>query len=83
MEDSQTQLVHSFPKGQDEEIQMSIRKYKGRLYIDLRVWFMSKSAQSMRPTKKGVFIPFDQLPQLRKGVDELAQNADRFSESGE
>ena len=78
MESQETHPIYSFPKNQDEEVRLEVRKYKGKYYIDLRVWFKGESSEVYRPTKKGVIFGLDQYSELRKGVDRLAKAADRF-----
>ena len=83
MEDEQTHLIYSFPKGADECVQLSVRQYKGNHYIDLRVWFQNGADSALKPTKKGVFLPIDHLTELKKGVDLLCKNAPKFKVPGE
>ncbi|MBI3313873.1 MAG: transcriptional coactivator p15/PC4 family protein [Candidatus Omnitrophica bacterium] len=73
MENEETHLIHSFPKGADECVQMSITQYKGNHYIDLRVWFQNGADNSLKPTKRGVFLTLDDFPELKKGVDMMAE----------
>ncbi len=65
------QIIYAFPRGRGEEIQISLRTYKGKQYIDLRVWFQSKNAMELRPTRKGISFFPDQLPEFRKGFERL------------
>lgn len=78
MEDEQTQLIHSFSKGADECVQISLRQYKGNQYIDLRIWFQNGPEGALKPTKKGVFLTLDYLPELKKGVDLLCKTAQKL-----
>ena len=83
MENEQTQVLYAFPRAKGEEIQISLRKFKGKFYIDLRLWFQAKEDSTLHPTKKGVFFSLERLPELRKGIDRLSKAAEklRFSES--
>ena len=76
-------LIYTFPRGPGEEIQAAIRKYKGRYFIDLRLWYMSKTENMLLPTKKGVAVSMDQLPELRKAVDRLSKASERFKPAEE
>lgn len=78
MQDQETYPIHSFSKNQDEEIRLSVRKYKGRHFIDLRLWFQHQKGSEYRPTKKGVFFSLDQLPEFKRGVDRLLKAAEKF-----
>ena len=79
-EQAETIPVHSFPNSNGEEIQIAIRKYQGKYYIDLRHWFQSREGEagSLRPTKRGVFLPVERLPELKEGVDLLMQACDKI-----
>ena len=78
MEDQEIQLVHAFPRGKGEEVQVSIRKYKGKHYADLRIWFQGKNESTFYPTKKGISIFLEQIPELRKGMDRLSKAAEKY-----
>ena len=71
-------LIYTFPRGPGEEIQAAIRKYKNRYFVDVRLWYMSKTENMLLPTKKGVAIAVEQLPELRKAVDRLSKAVDRL-----
>lgn len=78
MQTQETYPIHTFNKNLDEEIRISIRKYKGRCFIDLRLWFESKKDKEYHPTKKGVFFPLEQLPEFKKGIDRLLKSVEKF-----
>lgn len=78
MESQETHPIYAFPKNQDEEVRIEVRKYKGKYYIDLRIWFKSEKGDVYRPTKKGVIFSFDQYAELRKGVERLTKAAEKF-----
>ncbi len=70
--------IYSFPKSEGEEIQMTIKKYKDRFYIDLRVWYQNDKSPEFKPTQRGVCFTVDRLPDLQKGVDRLARAASKL-----
>ena len=63
-------LVHSFPRGENDAIHFVLRKYKQRYYIDLRIWYRKDSPQ-LWPTRKGIVLPVEKLPELKRGLEEL------------
>lgn len=71
-------LIYSFPRGKGEEIQASIRKYKGKYFIDLRLWFQSHNEHTLLPTKKGVSFSVDQAQELRKAAERLCKAVKRI-----
>ena len=61
-------LVHSFPKNESEEIRLSLREYKNRHYLDVRLFFQPVNQTEMVPSKKGLTIGVDFLPELKRGL---------------
>jgi hypothetical protein len=51
-----------------EEVRVSIQEYKGRRYLSLWVWFKNDD-DNWQPSKKGLTLSLDLLPELRKAVD--------------
>ena len=68
-QENESRLMHAFPRGEGEEVQMALRKYKGRYYFDLRVWYQPEGDSTFKPTKKGISLRPDQLGELRKGLE--------------
>ena len=69
------QVVHYFPKNAEEEVRFSLREYKDRQYLDLRLWFQPARGGELRPTKKGLTLAVDFLPELKKGLDRAGKAA--------
>ena len=78
MDSQDNHLVYSFPKGKGEEIQVAIRTFKGKHYIDLRQWFQGKNEATFLPTKKGVSFPLELITELRKAVERLSKAVVKF-----
>lgn len=78
MEDQESRLIYSFPRGSGEEVQIALRKYQGRHYADIRVWFLGKEDKEFHPTRKGVFFPIRQTSELKKGIERLAIAAEQI-----
>lgn len=83
----ENQLVHSFPKNESEEIRLSLREYKNRHYLDMRLFFQPADGTEMVPSKKGLTIGVDFLPELKRGLtkceEEIRQIVSSFSGNGE
>jgi len=67
----QNYLVHSITRNESEEIRVQLRKYKGKVFIDFRVWFQMEGETVYRPTKRGVTLAIEHLPELEKAVAKL------------
>ena len=65
-------LVHSIQRGKRNQIRISLNEFKGREYIDLRLFFLNNTdEEEYRPTRKGVTLPTEDYGELLKGVIEL------------
>ena len=62
------QVVYQFSRNQDETVYISIREYKNKKYLDLRVFFQPKDAEDMKPTRKGLTLGVEYLSELKKGI---------------
>ena len=70
MEDQQSRLIHSFARNEHEKVNLTIRKYKGKHYLDLRIWFQAKDDANYLPTRKGLTLPMESLPELNQWLEE-------------
>lgn len=66
-------LVHSFQKNESEEIRISLREYKSRHYLDLRLFFQPQNQREMVPSKKGITVSIEFLPELKRGLLKFEQ----------
>lgn len=66
------QVLYAFKKSETEEVRLSRRHYKGKAYLDLRVYFMSDGMTEFKPTKKGLTLSADLAPDLEKAFQEVA-----------
>jgi len=63
-------LIDEFEKNSSETVRTSISEFRGKLYCDFRVWSAgaSETLGEIRPTKKGLTISTEILPDLLKAV---------------
>lgn len=66
MPDEQKVLA-SFPRNAQETLQVSLATFKGRTYVDIRLYYTDADGQ-LKPTKKGVTVPPELWDQFRQGV---------------
>jgi hypothetical protein len=64
----ENQLLYRFNRNQNDSVFISFREYKGRKYLDLRIFYQPEDQQEMRPTKKGITIPLELLGELKKAL---------------
>lgn len=75
---SESQLIYSFPKNPRESVHLSLREFKGRQYIDLRIWFCNEeNPDQLYPSKKGLGFSVEHIGELLKGVNHLAHALER------
>ena len=68
-------IVHSFRKNPEEEVRFCVREYKDRHYLDIRLWFLPAVGGDFFPTKKGLTLSLEYLPELKKGIERAGQTA--------
>jgi len=65
-------LVYRFPKNEREEFGFSVREFKDRLYCDIRLYFKGTDG-GWHPTRKGISFSAGFMPDVKKGVSEIAK----------
>ncbi|MDY0040424.1 MAG: transcriptional coactivator p15/PC4 family protein [Desulforhabdus sp.] len=66
------QVVYSFPKNPLEEVRASITVFKGKQYVDLRVYYKGDDGE-FRPSKKGLTLSLDLFSELEQAVQKLSE----------
>jgi len=82
MNEQEDRLIYSFPRNEEEEYQINLRKFKGRYYTDLRLWFKAKGSDSLLPKKKGISLEIEAVPELLKGFHQLMEVCQPLHETG-
>ena len=62
------QVLYRFNRNQNDSVYISFREYKGRKYLDLRIFYQPEDQEQMRATKKGITIPLELFGELKKGI---------------
>lgn len=65
-------LVHSFPKNPLEEVRASLTVYKGKPYVDLRIYYKGDDGD-FHPSKKGLTLSLDLFGELETAVQKLKE----------
>ena len=58
------------PKSSLEQIQVGISSFRDHDYVDVRTHFKADDGE-WRPTKKGITLPQDRLPELIAALEKL------------
>jgi len=67
---AEDKVVASFKRNPTEEVRAGIKEFKGRRYIDLRIYYMDDQGE-WKPTRKGISLATDFMPELRNAVDNI------------
>lgn len=65
-------LIGQIEKNQFEVIRVSLGWYKGKNYVHIRAWSRGEglaNTEVLQPTKKGVCLNVELLPELKKLID--------------
>ena len=68
--------VAKVKKGASAEIWVCLREFQGRQYVDMREHFLASEDRQWHPTKKGVMILPELLPQVIEGMQALEDVSD-------
>ncbi|MGH2354089.1 MAG: transcriptional coactivator p15/PC4 family protein, partial [Chloroflexota bacterium] len=70
-------------KNSVEVVRVALREYQGRRYLDIRLWYWSEDGpeETLRPSRKGVTLRVEQLPELRDALDTLGALDDSAREA--
>lgn len=67
---AEDKVLHSFKKTATEEVRAIVREYRGRLYFDLRVYYVDNDGE-WRPTRKGIALSADFLPEIKQCMEKF------------
>jgi hypothetical protein len=63
-------IVSKFQRNPTEEVRTTLKEFKGRHYIDIRIYFLSDSGQ-WKPTRKGISLSVEYLSELKEAINSL------------
>ena len=68
-------VISQFEKNSVEMVKISLQKWRGNEYIDIRVWRTDNSGKNgkERPTHKGVTLNIELLENLIQGLEEVRE----------
>lgn len=68
--------IYEFERNPDEKIIADISEFKGRYLIDIRTFYQADG--EWRPTKKGINIPVEKLPELENAVAKIKEASENL-----
>ena len=63
-------LLAAIERTDTEQLQISISEYKGKSYLNMRIFYTTDDGQTWLPTKKGVTFTLDQIDLLEEAIQE-------------
>ena len=66
---AEAKILANIPRSATEEIQIAINEYKGKQYLDLRVYYTTDDGLNWNPTKKGVTFSPERLIDLKAAIE--------------
>ena len=76
------QVVFEIPRGKHEKIRITRGEFKDKIYLDIRLFFTDPNTTELKPTKKGITIPIDFLPQLTSALLQCEKTAAKDAFTG-
>ena len=70
---AEAKIIATIPRSATEQLQISINEYKGKSYLDLRIFYTTDDGINWLPTKKGVTVSPDNLELLKDAIEEAMQ----------
>ena len=67
MEEQNPNHVLDIEKGKNEVIRIEISEFKGKRYLNLRVWYRDDKGD-FKPTQKGISVAPELYERLRDGI---------------
>lgn len=66
---SDNKLISTIERSSTEQLQIAVKEFKGKKYLDLRIFYTTDEGASWLPTKKGVTISPNHLSVLKEAIE--------------
>lgn len=63
-------IIATIPRSSTEQMQIAINEYKGKSYLDMRIFYTTDDGASWLPTKKGVTCSPENIEILKDAIEE-------------
>lgn len=63
-------ILATIERSDTEQLQISVSEYKGRSYLNMRIFYTTDDGATWLPTKKGVTFAPEQLDLLSDAIEE-------------
>ena len=66
-------ILATIERSETEQLQISVSEYKGRSYLNMRIFYTTDDGATWLPTKKGVTFAPEQLDLLEEAIQAARQ----------
>lgn len=66
---SDNKLISTIERSSTEQLQIAVKEFKGKKYLDLRIFYTTDDGASWLPTKKGVTVSPNHLSILKEAIE--------------
>ncbi len=66
-------ILATIERSDTEQLQISVSEYRGKSYLNMRIFYTTDDGATWLPTKKGVTFSPDQLDLLTEAIEEAKQ----------
>ena len=70
---AEAKILATIERSDTEQLQISVSEYKGRSYLNMRIFYTTDEGATWLPTKKGVTFSPDQLDLLEEAIQAARQ----------
>lgn len=65
-------MLATIPRSATEQLQIAIKEFKGKSYLDLRIFYTTDDGATWLPTKKGVTCSPENIELLQESINKAA-----------
>jgi hypothetical protein len=66
-------ILATIERSDTEQLQISVSEYKGKSYLNMRIYYTTDEGATWLPTKKGVTFSPEQLDMLTEAIEAARQ----------
>jgi hypothetical protein len=66
-------ILATIDRSDTEQLQISVSEYKGKSYLNMRIYYTTDEGATWLPTKKGVTFSPEQLDMLTEAIEAARQ----------
>ena len=70
---NEEQVIYAFKINDNQEVRIRLGKYKGRSFLDQRIFFKPADKDEFQPSKDALRLHPDFCPELRMGLEKAEE----------